>query len=84
MANSHILLSLLKIKVLSNSWYCFFTISVCAFNSLPKGEYSKLFSVVVFYVKSFSGKISLPAINFYLLLTFRYDKADILALSLSK
>ena len=84
MVDSHILLSLLKIKVLSNSWYCFFAMSVCAFNSLPKGEYSNLFSVVVFYGKSFSGKTSLPVLNFYLLLTFRYDKADILALSLSK
>ena len=34
--------------------------SVCAFNSLPKGEYLNLFIVAAFSSKSFSGKTSLP------------------------
>ena len=57
--------------------------SVCAFNSFSKGEYSTLFIVVAFSSNSFSGKTSLPVKNSYLL-TFPDDKAEILAVSLSK
>ena len=58
---------------LSNPWYCFFTISDCAFNSLSKGEYSNYFIVAAFSSKSFSGKTSFPVKNSYLL-TFPDDK----------
>ena len=34
--------------------------SVCAFNSLPSGEYSHLFIVAAFSSKSFPNKTSLP------------------------
>ena len=57
--------------------------SVCAFNSLPKGEYSKLFIVAAFSSKSFSGKTTLSVKNLYLL-TFPEDKTEILAVCLSK
>ena len=57
--------------------------SVYAFNSLPKGEYSNLFIVAAFYSNSFSEKTSLPVKNLYLL-TFPDDKAEILAFCLSK
>ena len=49
--------------------------SVCAFNSLPNGEYSNLFSAVAFS-KSFLSKTSLPVKNSYLL-AFPEDKAKI-------
>ena len=52
--------------------------SVCAVNSLPKGEYSNLFIVASLSSKSFSGKIYLPVKNSYLL-TFPNNKAEILA-----
>ena len=52
--------------------------SVCAFNSLPNGEYSNLFVVAAFSNKSFSDKTSFPVRNSYLL-TFPGDKAQILA-----
>ena len=55
---------------------------ICAFNFLSKGEYSNLFIAAAFSSKSFSGKISLPVKNSYLL-TFPDDKAEILAVSLS-
>ena len=48
--------------------------SVCAFNSLPKGKYSIVFIVAAFSSKSVSGKTSLPVKNSYLL-TFPDDKA---------
>ena len=57
--------------------------SNCAFNSLPNGEYLNLFIVAAFSSKSFSGKTSLPVKNSYLL-TFPHDKAEILAVCLSK
>ena len=57
--------------------------SVCAFSSLPNGEYSNLFILTAFSNKSFSGKTSLSVKNSYLL-TFPYDKAEILAVCLSK
>ena len=57
--------------------------SVCAFSSVPKGEYSNLFILVAFYNKSFSNKTSLPVKNSYLL-TFPNDKAEFLAVRLSK
>ena len=57
--------------------------SVCAFNTLPKGEYSNLFTVAAFYSKSFSGKTSLSVKHSYLQ-TFPDDKAEILAVCLSK
>ena len=41
--------------------------SVCAFNSLPNGEYSNLFIVTDFSSKYFSGKTSFPVKNSYLL-----------------
>ena len=44
--------------------------TVYAFNSLPNGEYSNLFIVAAFSSKSFSGKISLPVKNLYLLTLF--------------
>ena len=50
--------------------------SICAFNSLPKGEYSNLFIVVAFYSKSFSGKTSFPVKKSYLP-TYPDDKANI-------
>ena len=37
--------------------------SVCAFNSLPKGEYSNLFIVAVFSIQTFSCKTSSQAKN---------------------
>ena len=57
--------------------------SICAFNSLPKGQYSNLFIVAAFSSKSFLGKTSLPVKNSYIL-TFPDDKAGILAVYLSK
>ena len=57
--------------------------SVCDFNSLHNGEYSNLFIVAAFSSKSFSGKTSLPVKN-SCLLAFPYDKAEILAVCLSK
>ena len=56
---------------------------VCAFNNLPNGAYSNLFSVVAFPSKFFSGKISFPAKNSYSL-TFLDDKAKISTVYLSK
>ena len=63
--------------------YYFSAALVCAFNSLPNSEYSKLFSAAAFSKKSFLGKKSLPVKNSYLL-TFPDDKAEILAVFLSK
>ena len=57
--------------------------SVCGFNSLNNREYSNLSNVAAFSNKSFSGKISLPVENSYLL-TFPDDKSEILADFLSK
>ena len=57
--------------------------SGCAFNFLPKGEYSNLFIVAAFSSKSFSGKTSFPVKNSYLL-TFPDDKAEFSAACLSK
>ena len=57
--------------------------SVCAYNSLPKGEYSNIFIVAAFSSKSFSDKTSLLLKNLNLL-TFPDDKAEILAVCLSK
>ena len=57
--------------------------SVCAFNSLPNGKYSNLFIAAAFCSKSFSGKTSLTVKNSYLL-TLPDDKADALAVFLSK
>ena len=56
---------------------------ICAFNSLPKAEYSNLFIIAAFASKSFSGETFLPVKNSYLL-TFPDDKAEILAVCLSK
>ena len=52
--------------------------SACAFNSLPKSQYSNLFIVAAFTNKSFSGNTSLPVKNSYLL-TFPDDKTEMLA-----
>ena len=52
--------------------------SVCAFNSLPKAEYSFFFIVAAFSKKSFSGKTYLPDKNSYLSKCL-VDKAKILA-----
>ena len=57
--------------------------SVFAFSSLPNREYSNLFTEADFYCKSFSGKTSLPVKTSYLL-TFPDDKAEMLAVCLSK
>ena len=70
-------------KLLSNFWYYFFAMPVFTFNSLPNGEYSNLFIVAAFSNQSFSGKTSLPYKNSYLL-TSPDDKAEILAVCLSK
>ena len=51
--------------------------SVCASNSLPKGECLNIFIVAAFCSMSFSGKASLSVKNSYLL-TFPDDKAEIL------
>ena len=53
------LLYLLEIKILSNLWYYFFAMAVCAFNSSPNGEYLNLFNVAAFSSKSFSAETSL-------------------------
>ena len=52
--------------------------SVCAFNSLCKGECSYLFTVAAFSSNSFSSKTILPVKNSYLI-TFPDDKVEILA-----
>ena len=57
--------------------------SVCAFNSLPNREYSNIFIVAAFSIKSFSGETSLSIKNSYLL-TFPDDKDEILAVCRSK
>ena len=57
--------------------------SVCPFNSLPKGEYSNLYITAAFSSKCFLGKASL-AVKTSSLLTFPDDKAEILAICLSK
>ena len=56
--------------------------SVCAFNSLPKGKYSNLFIVTAFSTKSFQAKrLSLPVNNSYLL-AFPDGKAEIFTVCL--
>ena len=70
-------------KVLPNFLYCFSATLVCFFNSWPNGKYSNIFIVAAFSSKSFSGKTSLPVKKSYLL-TFPDDKAEILAVFLSK
>ena len=57
--------------------------SVCAFNYFPKGEYSNLLIIAAFSSKSLWGKPSLLVKNSYLL-RFSGDKAEILAVCLSK
>ena len=57
--------------------------SVCAFNSLPNGEYSNILIAAGFSNKSVFDKTSFPVKNSYLL-TFPDDKAGILAFFLSK
>ena len=54
--------------------------SVCAFNSLLKGEYSNLFVAAAFSRKSFLGETSLPVKNTYLLI-FPDDIASLSNLS---
>ena len=56
---------------------------VCAFNSLPNKEYSNLSIVAAFSNKPFSGKIYLP-VRYSYLLAFPVNKAEILAVCLSK
>ena len=56
---------------------------ICAFNSLPNGEYTNLCVVAAFSSMFCSGKTSLPVKNSYLQ-TFLDDKAETLAVSLSK
>ena len=67
--------------VLSNFYNCFFTMSVCVFNFLPKGEYSNCFNAAAFPIKFFLGKIYLPVKNSFLS-TFPDDKAETSSLSL--
>ena len=57
--------------------------SVYAFNFLPKGEYSNPFVAAAFSSRLFSRKTFLPVKNSYLL-TFPDDKAEILAVCVSK
>ena len=57
--------------------------SICAFNYLTNEEYSNLFIIAAFSIKSFFSKTFLPVTNSYLL-TFLDDKAEILAVCLSK
>ena len=57
--------------------------SVCAVNYLPNEEYSNLFIAAAFFINSFSGKMSLPVQNSYLL-TFPYKKVEIFEVCLSK
>ena len=56
---------------------------VCFFNSPPNGEYSNLLILPAFSNSPFPGKTSSPIKNSYLL-TFPDDKAEILAVCLSK
>ena len=57
--------------------------SACAFDSFPNGNFSSLFILAGFSKKYFSGKTSLPVKNSYFL-TYLDDKAEILAIYLSK
>ena len=57
--------------------------SVCAFNSLLKGEFSNLFIIAAFSNKYFSGKTPLSVKNSYLQ-TCPDDKGEMLAVCLSK
>ena len=57
--------------------------SVCAFNSLPKGEYSNLLIVAASSNKPSTGKTSSSVKNSNLL-TFPYDKGEILPACLFK
>ena len=57
--------------------------SVCAFNSLPKGKYSNFFIAAGLYRNLYLGKTVLLVQNSYLL-TFPDYKADILVICLSK
>ena len=57
--------------------------SVCPFNSLPKGQYSNLFIVAVFSSNYFTGKTSLP-VKKLIFTKFPDDKTEILAVCLSK
>ena len=70
-------------KALSDYWLCCFAMSVCLFNSLTNGVYSNILIIAAFCNILFSGKISPPIKNSYLL-TFPDDKAKALALCLSK
>ena len=56
---------------------------VCFFNLLPKGEYSNLLIVATFSNSPFSSKTS-STVKDSSLLTFLDDKAEILAVYLSK
>ena len=55
---------------------------VCAFKSLPNGEYSNLLIPADFSNKSFFGKTPLP-VKSSNLQTYPYDKAEILRVCLS-
>ena len=57
--------------------------SVCAFSSLPHWEYLKFLISVAFSTNPYSGKTSSPS-KIPLLPTFPDDKAEILAVCLSK
>ena len=57
--------------------------SLCTFNLLPNGECSNPFIVAAYCSKFFSGTTSLPVKNSYLL-TFLDNKAETLAVPLSK
>ena len=56
---------------------------VCAFSSLPNGEYLKIFISEAFATNLYYDKTSSPAKNSYLPV-FPDDKAEILAVCLSK
>ena len=61
----------------------FFCNTCLFFSSLPNREYSNLVIAAAFSAKSFSDKKSFPVKNSYLL-TFPDDKAEIVAVCLSK
>ena len=70
-------------ETLSNPRYWSFATLVCFFNSQLNSEYSNHMIVAAFSKRPFSNKIFLPIKNSYFP-TFSDDKAEILAVCLSK
>ena len=61
----------------------FFALSVCFFNSLPKGKFSAPLITATFSYSPFSGKPSSPVTNSYLQ-TLSDDNAKDVAVGMSK